>query len=88
MMPRAPLESLSSLALDVWRFGLDDKQANALDILNRVEGRLKTSVDPYALSQAIRELERGAWAKRGMAGFRRVPEHCEQEASMLPMEGR
>lgn len=85
-MTRAPLESLSSLALDVWRFGLDDRQANALVVLARVEERLGTSIDPYSLSRALRELERGRWAHRGMAGFRRVHEHCNQEAAELPLD--
>lgn len=86
MSPRAPLEALSSLALDIWRFGLDDKQANALDVMGRVESKMGVSLDPYALSQALRDLVSGGWAHRGMAGFRRVLEHCERAAPELPLE--
>lgn len=86
MSHRAPLSSLSSLALDVWRFGLDGRQANTLLLLERVERATGLLIDPKELSRAVRELEAGRWAVRGMLGFRRVPEHCEQEAALLPLK--
>ena len=86
MNPRVPLETLSSLALDVWRFGLTDRSENALAIMARLEAKTETSVDPYALSLAVRELERGGWARRCMSGYKRIPEHCHQDAAALPLE--
>lgn len=85
MTQRAPLETLSALALDVWRFGLSERPENTLVVLARVEGKTGASVDPLALSLACRELERGGWAKRCMSGFKRVPEHCGQAPAVLPL---
>lgn len=84
-MTRQPLETLSSLALDVWRFALGDAQENALPLLERFESR-GYAVDPGAFSRALGELVRAGWAHRGMQGFRRVAEHRNQDAAALPLE--
>lgn len=85
-MIRAPLETLSALALDIWRYALSDKPENTLVLLARLESKTGTDVDPVAFSRACRELERGGWARRLMSGFKRVAEHCEQDAARLPLE--
>ena len=85
MTQRAPLETLSALALDVWRFALGDAQENALPLLDRFE-RKGYSVDPGAFSRALNELARAGWAHRGMSGYRRVNEHRNLDAATLPLE--
>ena len=76
-MPRTALESLSALALDVWRYGLTDMMANALAVHERMELLTGASYEAAAVSRALRELESAGWCRRCMFGFKRAREHSE-----------
>ena len=47
---------LSTLALDVWRFGMADRGEHLFAVVRRLERELGTMCDPQAVSAACREL--------------------------------
>lgn len=62
---------LSTLALDVWRFGLADRGEHLFAVVRRLERELGTMCDPQAVSAACRELVRAGYADRSALGYRR-----------------
>lgn len=85
-MPHTSLESLSTIALDVWRYGLTDTMANALVIHERMESETGASYEALAVSRALRELESAGWCRRCMFGFKRAAAHSAHAASSkLPL---
>lgn len=62
---------LSTLALDVWRFGLADRGEHLFAVVRRLERELGTMCDPQAVSAACRELVRAGYADRSALGYMR-----------------
>jgi hypothetical protein len=62
---------LSTLALDVWRFGLAERGEHLFAVVRRLEQKMGTMCDPQAVSVACRELVRAGYADRSALGYRR-----------------
>lgn len=82
MSIQSPINTLSSTALDVWRYGLTDTMANAMAVHERMELFTECSYEMHAVSRALRELESAGWCRRCMFGFKRASEHSESIATM------
>ena len=68
------LATLSTLALDVWRFGLTDRGAHLFVVVRRLERELGTTCDPMAVSLACRALVLAGLADKSPFGYRRRQE--------------
>lgn len=66
------ISTLSSLALDVWRYGLRDRGAHVYAVVARVERALGVTCDPESVSLACRDLVRSGHASRSALGYRAV----------------
>ena len=81
--PMTPIETLSSLALDVYRYGLTESCQPSPAIIERLEAETGGVYEPQAVSRSLRELESAGWCKRLMFGFRKVAEPKENQ--VLPI---
>lgn len=61
---------LSTLALDVWRFGLTVRGAHLFVVVRRLERELAATFDPSSVSEACRELCRAGYADKSPLGYR------------------
>lgn len=72
---------LSTLAMDVWRFGLAERGEHLFAVVRRLEQKTGTMCDPQAVSEACRELVRAGYADRSALGYRH--RRVEQRELML-----
>lgn len=74
-----PIESLSSLALEVYRYGLTESCQPSPAIIERLEKSTGGTYEPQAVSRSLRELETAGWCRRLMFGFRKIAEPKENQ---------